>query len=133
MNGGTSYTIYDNVNYSAPYPEYVMQWQTATPKGVHFKVELDASLNPLGDITTQVQNMIIGVFNGEYSGIAKARIGSTINSGKYYAPVISISPDTVGILSIEVSLDGTTYSPSVTMGIDQVPTIQASDITVTLT
>lgn len=133
MNGGTNYTIYDNINYSAPYPEYVMQWQAATPKGVHFKVELDASLNPPGDITTQVQNMIIGVFNGEYSGIAKARIGGAINSGKYYAPVISISPDTVGILSLEVSLDGTTFSPSVTMGIDQVPTIQASDITVTLT
>ena len=133
MNGDTSFTIYDNVNYSAPYPEYVMQWQTATPTRVYFKVNLDASLNPPSDITTQVQNMIIEVFNGEYDGIAKARIGGAINSGKYYAPVISISPDTVGILSLEVSLDGTTFSPSVTMGIDQVPTIQASDITVTLT
>lgn len=133
MNGDTNYTIYDNVNYSAPYPEYVMQWQTAAPTRVYFKVSLDASLNPPSDITTQVQNMIIEVFNGEYDGIAKARIGASINSGKYYAPVISISPDTVGILSLEVSLDGTTFSPSVTMGIDQVPTIQASDITVTLT
>lgn len=133
MNGDTTFTIYDNVNYSSPYPEYVMQWQTATPTRVYFKVNLDASLNPPSDITTQVQNMIIEVFNGEYDGIAKARIGSSINSGKYYAPVISISPDTVGILSIEVSLDGTAFSPSVTMGIDQVPTLQASDITVTLT
>lgn len=133
MNGDTTFTIYDNINYSAPYPEYVMQWQTATPTMVYFKVSLDASLNPPSDITAQVQNMIIEVFNGEYDGIAKARIGASINSGKYYAPVISISPDTVGILSLEVSLDGTTFSPSVTMGIDQVPTIQASDITVTLT
>ena len=59
-------------------------------------------------------------------------MGSKINAGKYYAPVISISPDTVGILSLEVSIDGSTYGPAITMGIDQVPTIQESDITVTL-
>ncbi|EEJ0027413.1 hypothetical protein Y657_002369 [Salmonella enterica subsp. enterica] len=46
--------------------------------------------------------------------------------------LISISPDTVGILSLQVSLDGITYSPSVTMGINQIPTIQDSDITVTI-
>lgn len=132
LNGDTTYTVYDNVNYTAPYPSYDMQWQKATPTRVYFNVELDSSLNPPSDITQQVKTMIASVFNGGYEGIGKARIGSTINSGKYYAPVISISPDTVGILTLEVSLDGTAYGPAVTMGIDQVPTIQESDITVTL-
>lgn len=132
FNGSTTYTVYDNTNYEAPYPEYVMQWQKATTTPVYFKVTLDSSLNPPSDITSQVQTMVQTVFNGSYDGIAKARIGATINAGKYYAPVISISPDSVGILSLEVSLDGVTFTPSVTMGIDQVPTIQASDITVVL-
>lgn len=132
LNGDTTYTVYDNVNYTAPYPSYDMQWQKATPTRVYFNVELDSSLNPPSDITQQVKTMIASVFNGGYEGIGKARIGATINSGKYYAPVISISPDTVGILSLEVSLDGSAYGPAVTMGIDQVPTIQESDITVTL-
>lgn len=132
LNGDTTYTIYDNVNYTAPYPSYDMQWQKATPTRVYFNVELDSSLNPPSDITQQVKTMIASVFNGGYEGIGKARIGSAINSGKYYAPVISISPDTVGILTLEVSLDGTAYGPAVTMGIDQVPTIQETDITVTL-
>lgn len=132
MNGTTHYTVYDNVNYTPPYPSYDMQWQKASPTRVYFKVQLDSSLNPPSDITVQVKAMIVSVFNGGYEGIGKARIGSTINAGKYYAPVISISPDTVGILSLEVSLNGTTWGPSVTMGIDQVPTIQESDITVTL-
>ncbi|HCO3755852.1 TPA: baseplate J/gp47 family protein [Escherichia coli] len=132
MNGDTTYTVYDSVNYSAPYPQYDIQWQRAMPTRVYFSIQLDSSLNPPSDITSQVKAMITSVFNGEYDGIAKARIGATINAGKYYAPVISISPDTVGILSLEVSLNGTTYSPSVTMGIDQIPTIQDSDITVTL-
>lgn len=132
MNGNTTFTVYDNVNYMPPYPSYVMQWQKASPTRVYFKVNVDASLNPPSDITKQVKEMIVTVFNGGYEGIGKARIGSTINAGKYYAPVISISPDTVGILSLEVSLDGSLYGPAVTMGIDQVPTIQESDITVTL-
>ncbi|EFK9056052.1 baseplate J/gp47 family protein [Escherichia coli] len=132
MNGNTTFTVYDNVNYMPPYPSYVMQWQKASPTRVYFKVNVDASLNPPSDITKQVKEMIVTVFNGGYEGIGKARIGSTINAGKYYAPVISISPDTVGILSLEVSIDGSLYGPAVTMGIDQVPTIQESDITVTL-
>ncbi|EOD3494033.1 baseplate J/gp47 family protein [Cronobacter malonaticus] len=132
MNGDTSYTIYDNEHYSAPYPEYVMQWQRAITTRVYFKVSLDSSLNPPSDITQQVRDMVSKVFNGDYDGIEKARIGATINAGKYYAPVISISPDSVGILSLQVSLDGITYHPSVTMGIDQIPTIQDSDITVVL-
>lgn len=109
-----------------------MQWQKSIPTRVYFNVVLDGSLNPPSDITQQVKSMIASVFNGGYEGIVKARIGSTINAGKYYAPVISISPDTVGILSLEVSLDGVTYYPAVTMGINLVPTIQESDITVTL-
>lgn len=132
FNGDTTYTVYDSENYDSPYPEYDMQWQKATATPVYFKVTLDSSLNPPSDITSQVQTMVQTVFNGSYDGIAKARIGATINAGKYYAPVISISPDSVGILSLEVSLDGVTFTPSVTMGIDQVPTIQASDITVVL-
>lgn len=132
LNGTTHYTVYDNVNYMPPYPSYDMQWLKASPTRVYFKIQIDASLNPPSDITTQVKNMVISVFNGEYDGIGKARIGSTINSGKYYAPIISINPDAVGVLLLQVSLNGTTFTPSVTMGIDQVPTIQASDITVTL-
>lgn len=95
-------------------------------------MDFDSLLNPPIDITSQAKTMIATVFNGGYEGIGKARIGSTINAGKYYAPVISLSPETVGILSLEVSLDGTTFGPASTMGIDQVPTIQESDITVTL-
>jgi hypothetical protein len=133
MNGDTSFIVYDDTNYLPPYPEYSMQWLKATPTRVYFSVSLDSSLNPPSDITQQVKDMVVSVFNGEYDGIGRSRIGATINSGKYYAPVISISPDTVGILSLQVSIDGVTFLPSVTMGIDEVPTIQASDITVTLT
>ncbi len=36
MNGDTTFTVYDKENYSPPYPQYVMQWQRATPLSVIF-------------------------------------------------------------------------------------------------
>ena len=132
LNGNKTYIVEDKVNYSEPYPQYTMQWQEASPLRIYFKVQLEANQNLPSDITTQVQSMIASVFIGEYDGIVKARIGSRISAGVYYAPVISISPDYVSILSLTISIDGTTYSQSTTVGIDQIPTIQTSDIQVVL-
>ena len=131
MTGGTSYTWQDTT-YSQPYPEYNLEWKTADATNVYIKVELDSSLNPPSDITSQVKSMVAEVFNGSYDGIDKARIGSLISVGRFYAPIISIQSSTVGVNSVTISLDGTTYGTSVTMGIDQVPVIDEANIEVTL-
>lgn len=132
LNGDTHYTIEDKDNYSAPYPVYDMQWQKVTPTRIYFRIEIEINENLPSDITAQVKSMVESVFNGGYEGISKARIGARINAGVYYAPVISISPDYVSISSITISKDGSTFTQSVTPGIDQIPTIQQSDIEVTL-
>lgn len=132
LNGNKTYVVEDKVNYSAPYPQYTMQWQEASPLRIYFNIQLEANQNLPSDITSQVQNMVASVFNGGYEGIVKARIGARISAGIYYAPLISISPDYVSILSLTISTDGTIYTQSVTAGIDQVPTIQTSDIQVVL-
>ncbi|HDL7825620.1 TPA: baseplate J/gp47 family protein [Yersinia enterocolitica] len=132
LNGDTHYTIEDKENYSAPYPSYDMQWQKAAPTRIYFKVEIEENENLPSDISTQTKSMIETVFNGGYEGITKARIGARINAGNYYAPIISISPDYLNISSITISQDGISFSQSVTPGIDQIPTIQQSDIEVIL-
>lgn len=132
LNGNTTYVIEDRENYSAPYPQYTMQWQRVSPVRVRFRVEIERNQGLPSDITVQVKNMVQSVFNGEYNGIVKARIGSRINSGVYYAPVISISPDYLNISTLQISTDGSTFHPSVTVGIDQVPTVQLDDIEVVM-
>lgn len=131
FNGDKTYTVYDTT-YSQPYPDYVMQWQSATVTPVYFKIELDSSLNPPSDIVSQVQTVVQNTFNGLVDGVSKATIGATISTGKFYAPIIAIDNATVNILSLQISLDNTTFSSSVTLGIDQAPTISASNIEVTL-
>ncbi len=132
LNGDTNYTIEDKDNYSAPYPVYDMQWQKVAPTRIYFRIEIEINENLPSDITAQVKSMVESVFNGGYEGIPKARIGARINAGVYYAPVISISPDYISISSITISKDGSTFTQSVTPGIDQIPTIQQSDIEVLL-
>lgn len=132
LNGETTYTVMDNQHYQPPYPEYVMQWHKATAQRVYFKVYLDSSLNPPSDITAQVKERVSEVFNGHYKGIVRARIGSTISAGKYYEPVIAIEQYSVGVNNIHVSLDGTNYDRSVTVGVDEIPVIQEGDIEVIL-
>lgn len=132
LNGNTSLVVEDRENYSAPYPTYTMQWQRVAPVRIRFKVEIETNQSLPSDITNQVKAMVQSVFNGEYNGIVKARIGSRINSGIYYAPIISISPDYLNISSLQISTDGTTFNSSVTVGVDQVPTIQIDDIQVVM-
>ncbi|HCM58125.1 MAG TPA: hypothetical protein DIS97_19950, partial [Citrobacter freundii] len=131
MMGNTTDTIVDDVNYVQPYPEYEIKWQTPSAVSVYFKVELaDNSALP-GNIATLVQNAIISAFNGEDGG-TRARIGSTIYAGRYYAGVQAIDSDNVDIFSITISRDGSTYQTSASFGIDEVPTLDASNISVTL-
>lgn len=131
MNGDTTFTIMD-MTYPAPQPQYLMQWESVTPTTIYVRVELDASLNPPSDITPQVKGVVVNAINGMIDGVPKARIGSTVSASRIYAPVISINPNTVSVTSITISKDGVNFLPAVTMGIDQVPVIDQSNVTVVL-
>ena len=82
------------------------------------------------NIVQLVQNAVIQSFNGQDGGSAVG-INSISYSGRYYANINAINPN---VNVIEVYL-GTSASPttlSIAMGIDQLPTLQASQISVTL-
>ena len=128
-NGNTSVTVYDN-NYSTPVP-YTVTYLTPTSVPVYFNVNIkNSSLLP-ANITTLVQNAVIQTFNGLDGSGPPVSIGSTSYSGRYYANINAINPN---VNVIEVYL-GTSASPttlSITIGIDQLPTLTASNILVTL-
>lgn len=131
MNGATTVVIQDTENYVFPYPEYTIKFVTPSAVSVHFKVQLQENDLLPSDITAQVQQAIINSFNGEDGG-TRARIGSKIFAGRYYSGIQNIDQDNVNILDVTISKDGTTYSSSVEFGIDQIPTIDPSNITVEL-
>lgn len=130
FNGDTSYTVVDKTDYSLPYPSYQITWQTPDPAATYFKVLLGANAGLPSNIVTLVQDAIIAAFNGTDGG-ARARIGSTVYAGRFYAGV-SAANSLVNIQSITLGLDAQAAALSVAYGIDQRPVLDRSNITVLL-
>lgn len=130
-NGNTSATVEDKEGYSPPYPTYTVTWLTPTPTQTYFKIEIVDNPNLPADIVTRIQNAVISSFNGQDGG-ARVRIGSSTYAGRYYAGIAATDAN-VQILSVLMgfSLVGATQT-SLEFGIDQLPSISASNIQVTL-
>ncbi|WP_447873960.1 baseplate J/gp47 family protein [Serratia fonticola] len=131
MNGTTTYVVQDTENYVYPYPEYTIKWVTPAAVSVNFVVQLQENDALPSNIISLTQNAIINAFNGEDGG-TRARIGSRIFAGRYYPGVQNIDQSNVNILGITISKDGVAFASSIEFGIDEIPTIDATNITVEL-
>lgn len=58
----------------------------------------------------------------------KARIASKVFAGGYYSVLNNIDMASVNVLSVTVSLDGINFASSVGYGVNQIPSLDASDI-----
>lgn len=129
-NGNTSYTVVDDVNYPIPYPSYVVTWETPTPLPIYITVNIADTAEVPIDIVTLVQNVLLSAFNGTDGG-QRARIGATVYAGRFYGGVSAIA-NTVEIITILVGDSSTPTTSSQPVGIDQVPTLDVSNIVVNL-
>jgi hypothetical protein len=128
-NGNTSVTVYDT-NYPVPYPSYTVTYLVPTSIPVYFLVQIKNNAQLPSNIVTLVQNAVIASFNGQDGG-APAGINQTIFSGRYYGNINAISP-AVNVIEVYVGSSASPSTLSLAIGIDQLPTIAASQIVVTL-
>ena len=128
-NGNTSVTVTDTSGYNYPQPTYAVKFERPSALPILFAVQLvNSPLLPL-DIVATVKAAIIARFNGT-DGTVRERIGSMILASRYYGAVAASSPNAVPV-SILIGTATPTLG-SVSVGIDQQPTITAADIAVTL-
>jgi hypothetical protein len=129
MNGNTTVTVYDDSALSFPYPEYDITFERPTPLPILFAVQIANHPGLPSDIIVKTKDAIVAAFTGADDG-QRARIASDVYASRYYAGVASIA-STVRVISIKI---GTSVAnlDEVLVGIDQVPTIDPTDITVTL-
>lgn len=128
-NGNTTVNVTDPSPYQIPIPTYPVSFERPTATPIKFAVQIANSTALPVNIVTLVQNAIIASFNGT-DGSLRARIASLVLASKFYGPVSLIGPE-VSILSILIGISSATLT-SVQMGIDQAPTINASNISVAL-
>lgn len=128
MNGNTSVTVEDQSGYSYPYPSYTVKFQRPSSLPIKFAVQVAANSSLPSNYADLVKAAIVARFNGT-DGTTRERIGSYIYSSRYYGAVQSVS-SIASILSILIGTS-TVNLTSISVGIDQYPTISTSNITVT--
>lgn len=129
MNGNTTVIVQDTNGYSYPYPEYTIKFEIPAALPILFSVQLANNPSLPSDIISRTKAAIIATFSG-VDGSQRARIGGQIFASNYYAGVAKIDA-TVSIVQIKIGTVTATLD-TVSVGIDQAPTVQESDIVVTL-
>lgn len=128
--GNTSYTIEMREGYAMPYPSYTYHWQTPAAKPVYFKVQLANATTLPSNIAELVKASIQQGFIGA-DGQSRAQIGGRIYAGRFYAWIQAMHSD-VQVVSITTGFTSAAGLGMVELGIDQLPTLDPTNITVEL-
>lgn len=130
-NGNVTVTIEDTSSgYVPPYPTYAVTFQRPSALPTFFSVTLASSSAVPSDAVTQVRNAIVAAFSGDDGG-QRVRIGTTVYASRYYAGVASLGP-WAQIIGLRVGSDPGSTSDSMPVRVDQFPTLDPSNIAVTL-
>lgn len=128
-NGNTTVVVQDDSGYLPPLPTYNVKFERPDVLPILFEVQIQSDPGLPSNIVDLVKAAIIATFTGADGG-TRVRIGALLLASKFYPGVIRIGPE-VSVLSILLG----SVTPTLTsqlIGIDQAPTVDAADITVTL-
>ena len=110
--GSTSETVQDtNSGYNLPYPTYAINFQIPTALSIYFQVQVKSSTLVPANALALIQGALQAAFTGSDGG-SRARIGSTLIAGRYYANIVALGA-WAQVLSITIGSAATT-SASVT-------------------
>lgn len=129
--GGTTVTVQDpNPAYGGNGPKYNVAFDVATATPIYIAVTIANSTAVPSDALQQIQTVIINAFTGGDGG-TRARIGGKLFASRYYAGIASLGT----WAEIVEILIGTSANPTgftVQLNINQVPTLDDGNITLTL-
>lgn len=129
MNGNTTVTVDDTEGYSYPYPSYEIKFERPASLPILFAVQLANSSALPSNIVDLTKAAILATFTGA-NGAQRARMGGVIFASNFYAAVAQIDAS-VSIIQIKIGTVTATLD-QIAVGIDQAPTLDVADITVTL-
>lgn len=132
MNGNTTVSVSDVGSGLVPPPAYTIKFQRPASLPIYFYVKIGNHPVLPNDYVNKIKTAIISAFNNEDEN-GPIRIGGDIYSSRFYSAIIAISP-TLRLVSVLLSTSstGNPQLNEITVGIDQIPTIDAANITVTL-
>ena len=133
--GTTTVTVLDSINYAPPYPQYPVRFVRPPTVEIYFNVQVAQLPNVPSTYIQDIQNAIVAAFVNGFSTddgkivLSRARIGMQL-IGAAYKPVVSVLDPNLIPVNIFIGTSASPTAESVTMGIDQQPTIANLNISV---
>ena len=128
--GNNSLTIEVRDGYAYPFPSYTFRWQTPNATPIYFDISLVNDSRLPADIVQQVKNAVVSAFAG-LDGKQRAQIGTNIYAGRYYSAVQSVH-SAVQISGLTIGKTSGAGQGAIEVGIDEMPTLDLSNINVTV-
>ena len=116
--------------YAYPFPSYTYRWQTPNATPIYFDISLVNDSRLPADIVQQVKNAVVSAFAG-LDGKQRAQIGTNIYAGRYYSAVQSVH-SAVQISGLTIGKTSGAGQGAIEVGIDEMPTLDLSNINVTV-
>lgn len=129
-NGNTQVKVYDDeLGYATP-PEYLVTFMRPSTVPVKFSVTLVNSPSLPANAQNIVKQVVLDTFNGAGSDGQRERIAARILATRYYV-ALGESEVAEFLISVKIGINAA-IDDILQLGIDQVPTLEASDIVVRL-
>lgn len=129
--GNTTVTVKDTSSgYQTPYPSYNVTFERPSSLPIFISVQIANNGLVPADAATQIQNAVISAFNG-LDGGPRASIGATLYALRYAAGIQALG-SWAQIVQITIGTSSSPTAPDVAIPINEMPTLDAGNIAVSL-
>lgn len=125
--GNTTVTHTSTINGQAINFSYYILRPTAKP--VTMTLTVVSNTANQDNLLLQIKNAIIANFSGQTSSYARVTMGETLYASRFYPDVIALGIDQITAFTLT---HGTTTGTSIVINADEIPTLDASNITVNI-
>lgn len=104
--GDTTVTVADpNPLYLSPPPQYEVTFQRPETLSLAMRIVIPNASGPPVNAAELLRAQIISAFAGDVEGTPRARIGSTVYAGRYYAPIAALGTWASTVISLQLATD----------------------------
>lgn len=130
--GATAYVVEDeSPDLTPPYPTYTIYIKTPAAVPIYIDVEITDTDAVPSDAQEQVRTAVVSAFSGGDGG-SRARIGGTLYALRFAAPIAALGAWATNIISIKIGIAASPTGDTVTVDIDEYPSISSANINLTL-
>ena len=116
-------------SYTDPYSNVQDTYNIDRPTDVSVSIKIGVGASVSDEVKAQIKQAIISDWNGETDN-ESITIGSSVDASQFYTDIARLSINNLQLVNVKVSKDGgSTWEDVLTFNLNELPTIEDSNIT----